>query len=214
MARSCHPFLRLAVVVLVLSLLGPARAGAGLLPPPGEEKKPVKLEKVERSFGVRWFRKEGYKDFFEPRVAFIKRKPHFSETIEYAWRPMEIFDMPHRERIDRVQCLYNRYYFAGHERRLFYGAGVGGNIVLFNQKLKDWAKQHRNIDLQDGVNGLGRLFVGYKVSQITLGKKVYPVVVRVDGFFSPDYRFGGTLGRAGDRLELSEIKADVGLSIE
>ncbi len=213
MARLPRPPLR-PLLALFLSLLGPAIAGAGLLPPPGEEKKPVRLEKVERSFGVRWFRKEGYKDFFEPRIAFVKRKEGFSEVIEYAWRPMEIFDMPHRERIDRVQCLYNRYYFAGPDRRLFFGAGVGGNIVLFSQKLKDWAKQNGTIDLKDGVNGLGRVFVGYKVSQIALGKKTYPIVVRVDGFFSPDYKFGGTLGRAGDRLDLTEIKADVGLSIE
>ncbi len=211
-----HPSLARSALIVLLFLgaaLLPARAGL-LLPPPAEEKKPVKLDKVDRSFGLRWFQKDGYRDFFEPRVAFIKRKEGYSEVIEYAWRPLEIYDMPHRERIDRVQCCYNRYFFSGPERRLFYGAGVGGNIVLFNQKLKDWGTEHGNIDLKDGVNGLGRVFVGYKVSEFTFGRTTYPVVVRVDGFFSPPYRFGGTLGRAGDELELTEIKADVAFSIE
>jgi hypothetical protein len=171
------------------------------------------LEKVDRSFGFGWFRANGYRDSLEPRVSFVKRLSGHSEVIEYAWRPMEIYGMPHKERIDRVRCLYNRYYFSKN-RTLFYGAGVGGNLIFFNRKLKDWAKTKQNLELKDGVNGLGRVFVGYKLRDFAFRGKTYPVVARVDGFFSPDYRFGGTLGAAGDRLDLTEIRGGINFSIE
>lgn len=173
----------------------------------------VKLDKVEMDWGFSYFRLNGYRDSLEPRVAFIKRKSRYSEVIEYSWRPMEIYAMPHKERIDRIRCLFNRYYFSGPRKLIFYGFGVGGNIVLFNDRLKDWAKT-RGISLRDGVLGTGRLFVGYKLRDFTFLKKTYPVVVRVDGHFSQDYKFGGELGRAGTRLDLSEIRLGLNFSIE
>lgn len=172
------------------------------------------LEKVERNFGVGFFRLNGYKDFIEPRVSFVKRKPKRSEVIEYSWRPMVLHDMPDRERIDRIRFTFNIYQFPKGNRQFFYGGGLGGNIVLFNDALKDWAKKNRSIDLQDGVNGLGRLFIGYKLRDFTFGKKVYPVVARVDAYFSPPYRFGASLHRAGDELKLSEITFGINFSIE
>jgi len=178
------------------------------------EKKPMALEKVERSFGARWFSMKGYKDFFEPRVAFIKRKSSFSEVIEYCWRPLVIYDMPHKERIDRIQFSFNRYYYSGKEKKLFYGAGAGGNVILFSQKLKDWGKKFADLDLHDGVAGLCRVFLGYKLSEFKLGRTVYPIVFRVDGYFSPPYKFGAVLGHAGEELKLTEINAGISFSIE
>jgi len=204
----------LCALLFCFSIAAPTDAGLLSASPSSEGKKPAVFEKVKPSFGIKWFRKDGYRDFFEPRVAFIKRKERFSEVIEYSWRPMEIFNMPHRERIDRVQCCYNRYWYNGPEKRIFFGGGFGGNIILFNQKLKDWAKANAKVNLKDGVNGLGRVFAGYKVSEFKFGKTVFPVVIRVDGFFSPPYKFGATIGRAGDQLKLTEVKADVALSIE
>lgn len=170
-------------------------------------------EKVERDWGMGYFRLNGFHDFVEPRIAFVKRKSDYSEVIEYSWRPMEVVDMPEHERIDRIRCLINRYYFSGPERRFFYGAGVGGNIVLFNNDLKDWAKA-RGFALKDGVQGAGRVFVGYKIREVRFMGKLYPVVARVDAHISPDYNFGGNLGRAGNQLELSEIKFGLNFSIE
>ncbi|MBF0500883.1 MAG: hypothetical protein HQM09_12165 [Candidatus Riflebacteria bacterium] len=172
-----------------------------------------KLDKVERSWGLRPFRMSGYQTFVEPRIAFIKRKKDFSEVIEYSWRPLLILDMPHKERIDRIQFSFNRYYFTGPEKRSFYGGGLGGNIILFNQSLKSWGKD-RALDLKDGVNGLGRVFLGYKWREIRFLGETYPVVLRVDGIFSPSYEFGGNLGRAGDKLNLTEIRGGLSFSIE
>ncbi|MBI3037998.1 hypothetical protein HYY75_02950 [bacterium] len=176
-------------------------------------KKPAVIDKTERSFGLRWFRMNGYHDFVEPRIAFIKRKSGNSEVIEYSWRPMRIVKMPNHERIDRIQCSFNRYFFGGRKKNIFYGFGAGGNVILFNKKLHEWGKQ-RKIFLSDGVNGLGRLFAGYKLRDISVGKTKYPLVFRVDGLFSPPYRFGGELGRAGDKLKLSEVTANFAFSIE
>lgn len=172
------------------------------------------LEQAEQNFGVGFFRREGFKSFIEPRVSFVKRKPGKSEVIEYSWRPMVLDDMPHRERIDLIRCSFNFYRFPQNNKKVFYGAGVGGNVVLFNEKLKDWAKTHRNIDLKDGVNGLGRLFLGCKLQDFTFANKVYPVVARVDAFFSPPYRFGASLHRAGEELKLTEVTFGISFSIE
>lgn len=207
------PFLRLLLPVLFIICGGLAAADPATPIASSSAPDPNRPEKVERDWGVGYFRLNGYHDFLEPRISFIKRKPDYSEVIEYSWRPMEIVDMPHHERIDRIRCLINRYYFAGRERRFFYGAGLGGNIILFNDDLKDWAKT-RGISLQDGVHGAGRLFLGYKLREIRFMKKLYPVVARLDAHISPDYKFGGYLGRAGDRLELSEIKLGLSFSIE
>ena len=195
--------------LLLLLLLAPGMCGA-------EEpaSSAFVLEKVDRQFGFGFFRANGYKDSIEPRVTFIKRKPTYSEAIEYSWRPMQLHDMPHKERIDRIRCTFNRYQFLGKDRRMFYGAGLGGNIILFNKQLKDWGKRYRNIGVQDGVNGLVRLFGGYKVSEFTLGKTVYPIVLRIDAFFSPPYRFGASLHKAGEELTLSEVTAGINFSIE
>lgn len=182
-------------------------------PPTKPEKKPPKLEKVERSPGLGYFRKNGFKDFFEPRVAFIKRRERHSEVVEYAWRPMVLHDMPAKERIDLVRFSINRYYFSGPEKKIFYGGGLGGNIILFNNALKDWGKLH-SLSLKDGVNGLGRVFVGMKFSEFRFGKTTYPVVFRADAFFSPPYRFGGNVGKAGEELMLTEITAGISFSIE
>jgi hypothetical protein len=172
-----------------------------------------KLDKVERSWGIRPFMINGYQTMVEPRIAFIKRKVNYSEVIEYSWRPMLIKDMPHKERIDRVQFSFNRYYYTGEDKRSFYGAGIGGNIILFNQALKDWGKE-RSIDVQDGVNGLGRVFFGHKLSEIKFLGETYPIVARVDGIFSPPYEFGGNLGEAGTRLTFTEVRGGLSFSIE
>ena len=171
------------------------------------------LDKVERDWGLRPFKKNGYRMLAEPRISFIKRKPDYSEVVEYSWQPLIIEKMPHHERIDRIRFSFNRYYFTGRERRIFYGGGLGGNIILFNHELKDWAVAN-NLSLKDGVNGLGRLFFGYKFSEFTFNKWTYPVVFRVDAIISPAYKFGGNLGEAGDRLELNEITAGLSLGIE
>jgi len=174
----------------------------------------LKLEKVERSFGAGYFRMHGYKDFIEPRISFIKRKSdRSSEVIEYAWRPMQLADFPHKERIDRIRFSFNRYFYSGKDLRLFFGTGVGGNVILFNDKLKEYGRTN-NLNLRDGVNGLGRVFVGYKVSEVEFNKVKYPVVLRVDSFFSPAYKFGGNLGKAGDKLKLSEVIGGVSFSVE
>lgn len=177
--------------------------------------KKIVREKVETSLGMGWFRKNGYVDFVEPRVSFVKRKKDFSEVIEYDWRPMQIFNMPHKERIDVIRCSFNRYYYSGQEKKIFYGFGLGGNILLFNSNLKDWGAE-RGLSLKDGVNGLGRLFGGYKVAEVQVPflKTKYPVVVRFDAIFSPTYKFGGYLGAAGDRLKLTEFSVGLGFSIE
>ncbi|HNW35805.1 MAG TPA: hypothetical protein PKM25_12780 [Candidatus Ozemobacteraceae bacterium] len=170
------------------------------------------LEKVLPEFGARWFRKSGYKDCFEPRVAFIKRKNGYSEVIEYSWRPMVPFGMKNDERIDRVQFSFNRYYRNG--PRIFYGGGIGGNVILFTQALKDLAKTQYKLALKDGVNGLGRIFAGYKIRDFSFGKYKFPLVARVDAIFSPAYEFGGELGRSGDKMKLTEITGGLALSIE
>jgi hypothetical protein len=126
---------------------------------------------------------------------------------------MQIHDMPHKERIDLVRFSYNRYFFSGPEKKMFFGGGVGGNIILFNDKLKDWASD-RGISLKDGLNGLGRLFLGFKIREFPFNKTVYPIVFRVDAMISPPYKFGGELGHAGDRLKLTEITAGISFSIE
>ncbi|MFZ2959169.1 MAG: hypothetical protein WA705_19970 [Candidatus Ozemobacteraceae bacterium] len=172
-----------------------------------------KLDKVARSWGVNLFMVNGYQTMIEPRIAFIKRKSGHSEVIEYSWRPMIIKDMPHKERIDHIKFSFNRYYFTGKNKRSFYGAGIGGNIILFNQALKDWGKE-RSIDLKDGVNGLGRVFIGHKLSEIKFMGDTYPVVVRVDGILSPPYDFGGNLGQAGNRLTFTEVRAALNFSVE
>lgn len=205
--------LKVVVLVLFFSSGLPGCADTATGSADANTKRLDRPEKVDRDWGVGYFRLNGYRDFLEPRISFIKRKPDYSEVIEYAWRPMVISDMPHNERIDRIRCLINRYYFAGRNRRFFYGAGLGGNIILFNDDLKDWAKA-RGLTLEDGVHGAGRLFAGYQVREIRFMKKLYPVVIRVDAHISPDYKFGGTLGRAGDRLELSEIKLALNFGIE
>ena len=68
------------------------------------------LEEAERNFGFGFFSQKGYKDFIEPRVSFVKRHGESSEVIEYSWRPMEIYDMPHKERIDIIRCSFNKYF--------------------------------------------------------------------------------------------------------
>lgn len=171
------------------------------------------FDKVDRDWGLRPFMKNGYQPMVEPRISFIKRKDMYSEVVEYSWLPLIIKEMPNRERIDRVQFSFNRYYFTGPERKIFYGGGLGGNIILFSHDLKTWGTRN-NINLKDGVNGLGRLFFGYKFSEFKFNRWTYPVVFRVDAMFSPAYKFGGLLGEAGDRLELSEIKAGLSLGIE
>lgn len=170
------------------------------------------LEKVAPEFGARWFRKNGYKDFFEPRVAFIKRKIGYSEVIEYSWRPMVPFGMRNDERIDRIQFSFNRYYYKG--PRIFYGGGIGANVILFTQPLKDIAKDRHNLSLKDGVNGLGRVFAGYKIRDLTFGKYKFPLVLRVDAVFSPAYEFGGELGQSGNKIKMTEITGGLALSIE
>lgn len=170
-------------------------------------------DKVDRDWGLRPFMKNGYQPMVAPRISFIKRKEMYSEVVEYSWQPLIIKNMPNRERIDRVQFSFNRYYFTGPNHKIFYGGGLGGNIILFNHDLKDWGTRN-NINLKDGVNGLGRLFLGYKFSQFTFNRWTYPVVFRVDATFSPAYKFGGILGEAGDRLELNEIQAGLSLGIE
>lgn len=170
------------------------------------------LEKVAPEFGARWFRKDGYKDFFEPRVAFIKRKSGYSEVIEYSWRPMVPFGMKNDERIDRVQFSFNRYYYKG--PKIFYGGGVGGNIILFTDGLKDLGKTGYKLDLKDGVNGLFRAFAGYKIRDFTFGKYKFPLVARVDAIYSPPYEFGGDLAGCGDRIKLTEVTAGLALSVE
>ncbi len=181
-------------------------------PPPTEEPK-HKLDKVERSFGAGFFRRSGYQTFLEPRVSFVKRKERYSEVIEYSWRPMLIKDMPHKERIDHLRCSINRYYYAGKDKKIFYGGGIGGNVILFNDKLKEYA-QARKLHLRDGVNGLARVFAGYKVTDFQFGKATYPVVLRVDAFFSPPYKFGGEIGQAGNQLRLTEVVGGISFSIE
>lgn len=200
-----------------LFLVSAASAETGKEKETGEEssvKKPAVIDKVERSFGARFFNMKGYVDFIEPRVAFIKRKPDFSEVIEYSWRPMLIHDMPHKERIDRIQCSFNRYYYIDKQKKVFVGAGVGGNIVLFSEKLKDWARTNAKVNLRDGINGLGRVMAGYKIRDIPFGKWKFPLVVRADAFFSPPYRFGAALGDAGEKLKLTEAKIGLALSVE
>jgi hypothetical protein len=199
-------------VVLLLIFTSVALFGQGT-EKPAEPKKELKLQKAERSFGAGWFRKSGYKDFIEPRVSFYKRKGDYSEVVEYAWRPMVIHGLSNKERIDVIRFLYNRYYYFGREKRVFGGVGVGGNALMFSRELKDWAML-RKIDLKDGLSGLGRVAFGYKFSQFKFGKKVYPLVVRIDGYFSPPYRFGGNLGAAGDKLKLTEITGGLSFSIE
>ncbi|HNV68769.1 MAG TPA: hypothetical protein PKO06_03665 [Candidatus Ozemobacteraceae bacterium] len=208
-----HPLLLVLIVLWFVGTFGVLQADENASATTTTNKPDNRPDKVERDWGVGYFRLNGYHDFVEPRISFIKRKPHYSEVIEYSWRPMEVVDMPKHERIDRIRCLINRYYFTGRERRFFYGAGLGGNIVLFNDDLKDWAKS-RGLSLEDGVHGAGRVFVGYKIREVRFMKKLYPVVARIDAHISPDYKFGGILGRAGDRLELSEIKFGLNFSIE
>ena len=171
------------------------------------------FDKVDRDWGLRPFMKNGYQTLVAPRISFIKRKDLYSEVVEYSWQPLIIKNMPHHERIDRVQFSFNRYYFLGPDRKIFYGGGLGGNIILFNHDLKEWGTRN-NINLKDGVNGLGRLFLGYKFREFTFNRWTYPIVFRVDATFSPAYKFGGNLGEAGDRLELTEIKAGLSLGIE
>ncbi|OQA09646.1 MAG: hypothetical protein BWY66_00475 [bacterium ADurb.Bin374] len=170
------------------------------------------LEKVAPEFGARWFTKNGYKDFFEPRVAFIKRKIGYSEVIEYSWRPMVPFGMKNDERIDRVQFSFNRYYYNG--PKIFYGGGVGGNIILFTDALKDLGKARYNLDLKDGVNGLCRAFAGYKIRNFRFGKYTFPLVARVDAIYSPAYEFGGDLAASGNKIKLTEVTAGLALSVE
>lgn len=190
-------------------MLVPASAGET---PSGTASGVPVLEKVAPEFGARWFRKNGYKDFFEPRVAFIKRKTGYSEVIEYSWRPMVPFGMRNDERIDRVQFSFNRYYYNG--PRIFYGGGLGGNVILFTQALKDIAKDRHKLDLKDGVNGLARVFAGYKIRDFKFGKYRFPLVARVDAVFSPDYKFGGELAQSGDKIKLTEVTGGLALSIE
>ncbi|MBP7633071.1 hypothetical protein KBA41_02795 [Candidatus Ozemobacteraceae bacterium] len=170
------------------------------------------LEKVAPEFGARWFTKNGYKDFFEPRIAFIKRKIGYSEVIEYSWRPMVPFGMKNDERIDRVQFSFNRYYYNG--PKIFYGGGVGGNIILFTDALKDLGKARYNLDLKDGVNGLFRAFAGYKIRDFKFGKYKFPLVARVDAIYSPPYEFGGDLAASGNKIKLTEVTAGLALSVE
>ncbi|MBF0545163.1 MAG: hypothetical protein HQM08_12045 [Candidatus Riflebacteria bacterium] len=176
-------------------------------------KRITKFGKVEQSWGLRYFHSSGYVDFVEPRISFIKKKAQQSETIEYGWRPMLIQNMPNKERIDRVQFTFNHYFFTSPKKNVFYGAGVGGNFIFFSQSLKNWAHD-RNINLKDGINGLGRIFLGCKVGEFKLFKTVYPLVIRVDAAFSPPYKFGGTLGKAGDQIKLTEVYGGLGFSIE
>jgi len=171
------------------------------------------LDKVETNWGLSPFRKEGFYDFVAPRVSFIKRLGDHAEVIEYVWQPLRIYDMPDHERIDRLQFTYNRYQYAGAARRFFYGAGVGGNVILYNRNLKDWAAA-RGIALRDGVTGLGRVFAGYVLRQVRFLKYRYPLVFRVEAVITPDVKFGGELGRAGHRLETSEIRAGLSFSVE
>ncbi|MBF0407945.1 MAG: hypothetical protein HQM10_11360 [Candidatus Riflebacteria bacterium] len=178
-----------------------------------QPKKVSERGKVERSLGLGYFRMDGYTDFVEPRLSFIKRKNSYSEVVEYSWRPMFIKDMPNKERIDRVQFTINRYYFTSPAKKFFYGGGLGGNFIFFNKGLKDWGKE-RSIDLKDGINGLARLFIGWKISEFKFLKTVYPLVFRVDASFSPPYKFGGTLGRAGEEIKLTQIFAGLSFSIE
>lgn len=174
----------------------------------------TKIEEAERSFGLGYFRMKGFRSFVEPSISFIKRKEGYSEVIEYSWRPLWIRHMPDNVRIDRIRFSFNRYYYSGSEKKIFYGAGLGGHLVLFNRALKDWAKVNRGLDLKDGLNALGRVFFGYKLHEITFGKTVYPVVLRFDAFLSPDYKFAGELGRAGEKLRLTEFKLGISFSIE
>ncbi|HEY9069394.1 MAG TPA: hypothetical protein VIV61_04000 [Candidatus Ozemobacteraceae bacterium] len=202
----------IAISLLLLTLLfAVPQASAGEEAAKHASGTPV-LEKVSPEFGARWFRKEGYKDFFEPRVSFVKRKTGYSEVIEYSWRPMVPFGLKNDERIDRVQFSFSRYYYSG--PRIFYGAGVGGNIILFTEGLKDLAKARYNLDVKDGVNGLGRVFAGYKLRDFTFGKYKFPLTLRIDAVFSPDYKFGGEMGRAGDKIELTEITGGFAFSVE
>jgi len=205
-----HTFVLPCSLLLFLLLITPGAFAEG------ESSKPASgtpvLEKVSPEFGARWFRKDGYKDFFEPRVSFVKRKSGYSEVIEYSWRPMVPFGMRNDERIDRVQFSFSRYYYSG--PKIFYGAGVGGNIILFTDGLKDLAKTRYNLDVKDGVNGLGRVFAGYKLRDFSFGKYKFPLTLRIDAVFSPDYKFGGEMGRAGDKIELTEITGGFAFSVE
>ena len=206
--------LRLSLFIALLSLaLLPSWCSASE-PAARTASPPFEIEPAERNFGFGFFRQKGYKDFIEPRVSFVKRRGLTSEAIEYSWRPMQIHDMPHKERIDIIRCSFSKYFFTNPSRTAFFGVGLGGNVILFNQKCKDWAKQNAKIDLKDGVNGLGRFFLGYRLSTFTFGKTEYPVVARFDAFICPDYNFGGRLGHAGEKLELSEYKVGVNFSYE
>lgn len=204
---------------LVLPSLPTGKDDAGTFVPPvstegsTEPRKAPALDKVKRSFGLGWFRKKGYVDFVEPRVSFVKRADQTSDVIEYSWRPMQIYNMPHKERIDLIRFSLNRYFFLGSDKKIFYGGGLGGNVVLFSNKLKDWANQ-RKFSVKDGVNGLGRVFCGYKIRDYEFMGELYPIVLRFDAVFSPPYRFGGPLGDAGEKLKLTEVTFGIAFSIE
>ncbi len=196
-------------IVLAGEPANPVAAGDGS----GSDKPPLKLEKAERNFGWGWFSKSGYQSFIEPRVAFVKRMAKYSESVEYSWRPMVLKNMPHKERIDQLRFSFNRYYYSGRDRKVFYGAGLGGNAILFNRELKDWGNAN-GLSLKDGINGLGRLFAGFKFSEFKFNNKVYPLVLRADAFISPDFKFGGNVGEAGDRIKLTEFQIGIAFSIE
>lgn len=205
---------RILLIILLFAFVKPLSA---LESEPGETahaSESLHIEKAERNLGCGWFKTKEFKAFIEPSISFVKRKADYSEVIEYSWRPLLIRDMPKKERIDRIRFSYNRYQYAGSRKQFFYGGGVGGHIILFTRKLKDWAQENVALDLKDGVNGLGRVFCGYKLREISIGKTVYPVVLRVDGFFSPAYEYGGRLGRAGEKLNLTEVKVALAFSIE
>lgn len=189
---------------------------ASILPPPtsqSEDKKPKKLPKVTKSFKLDWFKKNGYKDFIEPKVSFIKRKKNKSEVIEYSYRPMLIHDMPNKERIDRIQSSYNFYFFP-RSRKHYYGVGIGANIILFSNKLKEWALANRNKELKNGVHPFMRFIVGHKITDFKFNNFKYPLYLRLEHTISPAYKFHTELGKAGDKLELTEFRASISIYIE
>ena len=88
------------------------------------------------------------------------------------------------------------------------------DFSLFTDGLKDLGKTRYNLDLKDGVNGLFRAFVGYKIRDFAFGKYKFPLVARVDAIYSPPYEFGGDLAGCGDRIKLTEVVAGLALSVE
>lgn len=209
----CRLLSRLLVVVVLLFCSMAAQAVENASDSKDTSPKKKSLEKIQPAFGCGYFIVKGYKTFLEPRVSFVKKKNDFSEVIEYSWRPMVLKGTPRSERIDRVRLGFNRYYFTGKDKRIFFGGGIGANVILFNDDLKKYGDANK-LNLKDTVRGLGRVFVGYKISKVKVFNTEYPIVFRVDAFGSPDYKFGGELARAGDRLKLTEVTAGLGFSIE